>query len=125
MSEQEILSLERDFWKTMAGGEHRKSASLLAGRAVMVSGMGTMSFTPDEYVKMAESGRFKITDWSFSDESVIFPTADSAVCSYRVEQTVEQDGKSETTTNVDSSVWLRDGDGWKCILHTETPAHET
>lgn len=123
MSDKEdILKLEHEFWTTMAGGQHQKSADLLAPRAAMVSSMGSLTFTPEEYVKMGNSSPFSIIDWSMSDEEVIFPTPNSAVCMYRVKQALKRDGKTEITRNVDTSVWMQDAGAWKCILHTESPA---
>ena len=115
----EILELERRFWKTMAGAEHTKSAELLAGHAAMVSSGGVQTFTPEEYVEMSGKSPFVIKDWAISDEKVIFPTPETAVCIYKVKQTVERDGKSDTFSTQDSSVWIKTGAAWKCILHTE------
>jgi hypothetical protein len=120
----EILQLEREFWTTMTAGEHEKSAALIAPKSAMVSSMGVMTFTPEEYVKMAKSSPYAIKNWKMSQEKVVFPTADSALCSYHVKQTVEQNGKTETTTNHDTSVWVRDGSDWKCVLHSEMPVSE-
>jgi hypothetical protein len=120
----EILKLEREFWTTMTAGEHEKSAALIASQSAMVSNMGVMTFTPEDYVKMARSSPFAIKSWTMSDEKVIFPTADSALCSYKVKQTVKHDGKTETTTNHDTTVWVRDGSDWKCVLHSEMPVSE-
>ncbi len=119
-----ILKLEREFWTTMAAGEHKKSAKLIASQSAMVSPKGVMTFTPAEYIKMGESSPYTIKAWDISDEKVVFPTENSAVCTYRVKQTVENDGKSETTTNQDTSVWVRDGSDWKCVLHSEIPVQD-
>lgn len=40
---------------------------------------------------------------------------------YRVFQSGRYDGKEIRIQAWDSTVWLREGDGWKCILHTESP----
>lgn len=120
--QEDILKLEREFWTTMAAGEHEKSARLIASQSAMISPKGVMTFTPADYVKMGRASPYTIKDWVLSDEKVVFPTKDSAVCTYRVKQTVENGGKSETTMNHDTSVWVRDGSDWKCVLHSEIPA---
>jgi hypothetical protein len=120
-AKEDILELEREFWATMAGGEHRKSAKLLTPMAAMAGSMGTHRFSPDEYVKMSEQSPFTIDDWSMSEEDVIFPTPETAICMYRVNQTVTHDGKTEKMDMLDTSVWVRDGDSWKCAMHTEMP----
>jgi hypothetical protein len=122
---QDIIKLEHRFWDTMTSGDHEESAKLLAPKAAMVSDMGSMSFTPSEYVKMGQSSQFKIKDWSLTDEEVIFPTPNTAICMYKVKQTLEKDGVSQTTQNNDTSVWTKEGADWKCILHTESPITTT
>ena len=120
-TKREILDLERKFWTTMAGGEHQQSAGLLTSKAAMTGPMGTHTFSPSEYIKMSEGSSFAIEDWTMSEEDVFFPTPDSAVCIYRVKQSVKNGGKSEKMDTMDTSVWVRDGDGWKCALHPEMP----
>lgn len=120
----EIIGLEREFWTTMASGDHEASAKLIGKQSAMVTGMGALVFSPREYVEMAAKSPYRITDWEFSDEKVIFPTPDTAVVTYKVKQTVEHDGKTETTDNSDSSVWVRSEGAWTCILHTEAPAEK-
>lgn len=121
---QEILKLEREFWKTMAAGDYKKSAAMLAPHAASVSPMSVTSFTPDEYVEMGKASPYTFVNWSMSEEDMIFPTADTAVCTYRVTQTLKKDGLSETSESMDSSVWARAGGSWKCILHTQSPVAE-
>ncbi|MGV6872066.1 nuclear transport factor 2 family protein [Pseudochelatococcus sp. B33] len=120
----EILKLEREYWRTMAEGDHATSAKMLAERAVVVGSEGTHSFTPDEYRKMADSTGWEIVDWRMSEERVVFPTPASAVVTYRILQTARHEGKELRIEAWDSTVWLREGDSWKCILHTESPIRD-
>jgi hypothetical protein len=89
--------------------------------AAMAGSMGTYRFSPDEYVKMSEKSPFTINDWAMSEEDVIFPNDETAICMYRVNQTVTNDGKTEKMDTLDTSVWVKDGDSWKCAMHTEVP----
>jgi hypothetical protein len=121
LTNQEILSLEREFWSAMAGGHHSKAAKLIASRAAMVSTHGAHTFSPEDYLEMSEKSPYTIKDWEMSEENVIFPTPETAVITYLVKQTVELGGRAETTVNSDSSVWVKSDGAWKCILHTEAP----
>lgn len=118
----EILALEREFWTAMAAGDHERSARLIANESALVHSTAVITFTPATYIRMGAESPFKIKDWELTDERVVFPTADSALCTYKVRQTVEHHGQTETTLNHDTSVWVRDGSDWKCVLHSEIPA---
>jgi hypothetical protein len=40
-----------------------------------------------------------------------------------VKQQVSEQGKNAGVEEMnDSSTWVRSGDDWKCVMHTETPA---
>ena len=43
-----------------------------------------------------------------------------AVIAYKVRENLTVDGKKLTLEAADASTWVRDGDGWKCALHTES-----
>lgn len=66
-----------------------------------------------------------LTSFELNDLHVVFPNEDTAVVTYRVRQgTAPRDpakGKAGTQEMNDSSTWVRDGDRWMCVIHTETP----
>ena len=121
-TKEQILTLEREFWRQIASGDYTAAAALLAPEAASVSSMGAQRFTPEQYIELGTSSGYAFIDWSMSGEDVIFPTPDTAICTYRSRQTLEKDGQRLTGENMDSSVWTRVGDTWKCILHTQSPA---
>ena len=63
-----------------------------------------------------------VTSFAFSDVEVMFPTATTAVMTYRVKQTVaaRDGGKSTTEDMFDTSTWVHSGKRWQCVLHTES-----
>ena len=123
-AKQDILKLEATFWDTMAAGEHRMSASMLASHSTMFDAQGAVTFTPDEYIAMAgrdyEKPGSKIVDWKMTDEKVVFPTEDTAICTYNV-ATKTDTGENEPRSAIAVTVWAKDADDWKCILHGQTP----
>jgi hypothetical protein len=70
---------------------------------------------------MAANDTHRLTGFEFSDFDVVFPTMDVAVASYRVKQSMEAQGRSQTEEKFDSSTWVKLGDDWKCVAHTESP----
>lgn len=117
---RQIEELEYAFWQSMVDNNPKLAAGMLADRALMVSGHGTLSFDPAGYLKMANDPSHKLLDYTLSDMDVLFPNEDVAIATYKAEQLVEHDGKSTAMHVVDSSTWVRTDGDWKCVAHTES-----
>ena len=117
---QEIEMLESAFWQSMVDGKAEVATGMLTEPALMVSGHGLNKFDHADFEKMATNDSYRLTAFEFSDFDVVFPIHDVAVASYRVRQRVESKGKSMTEDVFDSSTWVRLGDDWKCVAHTES-----
>jgi len=65
-----------------------------------------------------------LESFELTDMDVVFPNATTAVATYHARQKLAARGKSEKTEQEmnDTSTWIRTSDGWKCVMHTETPA---
>jgi hypothetical protein len=121
--DKELVDLEERFWQSIVDEDADTAVSLLAEPALMVSPMGVMKFDHDTYREMAEKGSMIVEDYKLSDMEVTFPSADVAVLTYKVRQTLSTRGKHDATTQemADSSVWVRSNGSWLCAMHTETP----
>lgn len=97
---------------------------LLLEPALMVSSHGAMQFDHATYRKMADHGSMIVTAFELSDVKTVFPNDTTAIVTYRVKQEVasREGGKSTEQEMIDSSTWIKTADGWKCAMHTETPA---
>lgn len=64
-----------------------------------------------------------IKSFQLEDVDVVFPSDDTAILTYRVTQQVapRDSGRGATQDMNDTSVWLRQGAQWRCVMHTETP----
>jgi hypothetical protein len=116
----EIERLEKAFWQSMVDGEPEVATDMLAEPALMVSGHGAIKFDHAAYAKMANDDRHRLVGYRFSDMDVIFPKEDVAIASYRVNQKVEMQGKPVEKDVYDTSTWIRVGDQWRCVMHTES-----
>lgn len=58
--------------------------------------------------------------FALSGFQVLFPREDIAIATYRAEQEVEAAGRKIRIPAVESSTWIRRGDQWKCVAHTES-----
>jgi hypothetical protein len=61
--------------------------------------------------------------FKLSDMQVVFPNEYTAVLTYKVKQDIQARGqpRSETQEMADTSTWVRKGEDWRCVMHTETP----
>jgi hypothetical protein len=117
---QEIERLERAFWQSMVDGEPRVASGMLAEPALSVSGHGVSRFDHATYERMAKDDAFRLVDYEIRDFDVLFPTDDVAVAAYMVTQSMEMEGEPLTEDVFDTSTWIRTGEGWRCVAHTES-----
>ncbi|HTU64359.1 MAG TPA: nuclear transport factor 2 family protein [Steroidobacteraceae bacterium] len=119
-----LIDLEHRFWQSMVDGDTNTALDLLSEPSLMVSGHGAMQFDHATYRRMAEKGAMAVRSFQLSDLDVLFPNENTAVVTYHVKQEVAaRDGDENTTQEMnDSSTWVKNGHGWKCVMHTETPA---
>lgn len=122
-----LIELETRFWQSMVDNDSDAAVGMLAEPALMVSAHGAMKFDHAGYRRMAEQGPMVLTSFEFDDLDVVFPNETTAVLSYRVRQGVAPRGKKEATVQEmnDTSTWVKAGDGWRCVMHTETPVDAT
>jgi hypothetical protein len=120
-----LIDLETRFWKSMVDQDTDAALELLSEPALMVSEHGAMKFDHEGYRKMAEKGSMVLTSFEFSKMEVVFPNDATAVLTYHVKQGVatRDNAKSTTQEMNDTSTWIKDGDRWQCVIHTETPAN--
>ncbi len=118
-----LVALENKFWQSMVDEDVDTALGLLSEPALMVSGHGTIKFDHAGYRKMAEKGSMVVTAFKLSDVDVVQPSDDTAVLTYRVQQSVAPRGQSGGTKQemANSSTWVRQGEDWRCVMHTETP----
>ena len=122
-SKGELIKLENKFWQSIVDNDTDTAVNLLDEPALMVSSHGAMQFDHQGYRKMAEQGSMTLKSFELSDMNVLFPDEDTAVLTYHAKQAMAQKGKPEQITQemADSSVWMRKGGAWRCVMHTETP----
>ena len=115
-----IERLEKDFWQSMVDKDADKAMTMIADECLITGPQGTMRSDPADYKRMTEQGEWELDQFEFSDVQVIFPQDDTAIIAYNVHQTGSMKGQEMDLNCADSSTWVRDGDEWKCALHTET-----
>lgn len=127
-SNQSLIDLETKFWQAMVDEDADTAVGLLTEPALMVSQHGAMQFDHAGYRKMADQGPRIVTGFAFDNMQVVFPNDSTAVLTYHVKQQVASRDKRDDGVwqeMNDSSTWVKAGNDWKCVLHTETPAAPT
>ena len=119
-----LIDLETKFWQSLVDGDPDAAIELLNDTALMVSSHGAIQFDREGYRKMAEQGPNVLTDFELSEMQVVFPNDSTAILTYHVKQTVAPRGKDQGTVQEvnDTSTWIKSGDRWRCVAHTETPS---
>lgn len=119
-----IINLEKRFWKAIVDQDSDTAVEMLCEPALLVGAHGAMKFGHDEYRKMAEEGPWVLSSFELSDMDVVFPNESTAVITYHSKQTItpRTAGQQVEKEAIFSTTWVRTGDGWKCVVHTETPS---
>ena len=116
----EIEELEQAFWKSMVDNDPKAATEMLHEPALMVSSHGTNKFDHAGYTKMAKDDRFKLLDYKITKMDVLCPSDVVAVATYQVHQAMEMEGRKIEMDAIDSSTWVKIGDKWRCVIHTES-----
>lgn len=119
-----LKTLERKFWKSLANQEVETALELIEEPALMINAQGSRKFDRATYRKMLKSGDMVLKSFELGDIDVLLPSESTAILSYDVKQVVTQRGQTGNGEQRmhDTSTWVRTGNQWKCVAHTETPA---
>ena len=119
----DLIELENRFWQALVDEDSDAAEQLLDEPALMVGSHGAIEFDHAAYRRMARQGSMVVKSFELSDMNVVLANKHTAVLTYRVKQSLSPRGKSEEIRQdmADSSVWIRKGGEWRCVMHTETP----
>jgi hypothetical protein len=121
---QMLIELETKFWNSLVQRDTEAALDLLADPALIVGTHGAMQFDHDGYRNMADNAPRVLTAFELSQVKVVFPKDAIDLLAYRVKQQVASRGESQVEAQEmhDTSTWVKRGDRWQCVMHTETPA---
>jgi ketosteroid isomerase-like protein len=119
-NKQQIVDLENRFWEAIKDKDVAAARAFVADQSLVTGPSGTMLMDPAKFGQLMSEAPWTLDKFEFRDVDVIFPNDDVAVIAYKVHQTGEMEGKPMDLVAADSTVWSREGNEWKCVLHTET-----
>jgi len=116
----QVIELETKFWQTMIDKDVDTAVSLLAEPSIVTGATGAASIDKASFKKMMAGGKWDLHEFKFDDIQFNTPAPNVAVIGYKVTEKLTVDGKKQTLTAADASVWIKQGDKWLCSLHTES-----
>ena len=123
-NKQDIIDLEKRFWDTMKTKDADTATAMMAEESVVIGPQGASKIVRGDFARMMEGSKWTLESYNLSKVEVLFPSEDVAVIGYTVQQNGKMDGKPYDMQAADSTTWVRQGDEWLCVLHTETPLEQ-
>lgn len=122
ISDQELLALERSYWDALKARDARTVGRLTAQECTVAGASGASIVNPQSIGKLVDSATYTIKDYRVDPQSVhVNRISDDVVAiAYPVHEDLEVDGKAVKLDAFDVSVWKQTGNGWTCVLHTES-----
>lgn len=120
--QQELLERERSYWNAVKAKNSQVAARLSDDPCIVVGAQGVGELNRNALSSMLEKATYELN--GFTLEKVHFRrlNGDVAVIAYKVKEELTVDGKKVELEAFDSSVWMKRGGEWVCVLHTESPA---
>jgi hypothetical protein len=120
--DQELLNLEQRYWDAIQQKDESTAMNLSDESCVVVGAQGVGELDRERLGQMLKQASYELTHYEFDDKAfrVRKITDDVAIIAYQVREDLIVDGKPESLTAFDASVWVKRGDTWLCALHTET-----
>lgn len=122
--ENQILEIEKKYWKAMEDHDFETVKSLTRFPCITAGKDGVRSIDEPSFRKMFESGAnasWKVLDISAVESQVY---ADSAVIAYQIELERSKEGQSSSMKCACTSTWIKENGSWLCTMHTESDLKE-
>lgn len=124
ISDQELLTLERDYWEAVKHRDARTVGRLTAEECTIAGARGVSAVDAQEMGKLIAAATHRIVDYRIDPKTTRITHLDDGPVSiaYGIHEDLEVDGKPVQLDAFDVSVWKKGDTGWTCVLHTESIA---
>jgi ketosteroid isomerase-like protein len=119
---QELLAREQDYWNAIKEKNARVATSLSDDPCIVVGAQGVSELSRNALTKMLEGAAYELRGFSLEDVHFRRLGDDVVALAYRVNEDLTVDGERVKLEAFDSSVWVKRGGEWVCVVHTESPA---
>lgn len=120
--DQQFQDLERRYWDAVQRKDDSTAMNLSDRNCIVVGAQGTGELDRAQLGQMLKQASYKLMRYQIDDKNfrVRKLTDDVVIVAYEVHEDLVVDGKPESLTAFDTSVWVRRDNSWFCALHTES-----
>lgn len=120
--EQEMRALENLYWNAIQAKDEATAMKLSDESCTVVGAQGVGAIDRERLGQMLKQASYELTHFEFDEKKfqVRKLTDDVVVVAYQVREDLIVDGKPESLTAYDASVWVKRNKKWLCALHTES-----
>jgi hypothetical protein len=122
MTKQKLLGLEERYWNAIMQKDSATAASLSDDTCVVVGAQGVGEVDRGALAMMLESAKYTLEAYSLEDVHMHRVSDEVVTLAYKVKEALTVDGKKVNLEAFDSSVWVKWGSNWVCVVHTESLA---
>ena len=124
ISDQELLTMEHDYWEAVKDRDARTVGRLTAEECTIAGARGVSAVDAREMGKLIEAATHKILDYRIDPKTtrITHLSDDVVAIAYGIHEDLEVDGEPVQLDAFDVSVWKNGDTGWTCVLHTESIA---
>ena len=119
---QEILGLEKKYWKAMQEHDLKTALELTDFPCVVASAQGIRSVDREQFEKMFNSQNeesIRTIDVDQSSAQVRLVTPETAIIAYQLRTKFTHEGKELDMKAIDTSTWIKRKNKWVCAMHAE------
>ena len=121
--EQELLELERKFWKAMQDKDAETAMRMTDDSCIVAGAQGVSTIDRKTMGGMLTGGSWTLEDFEIGDDAQVRMLGDDvAIIAYTVREDLTVDGEPVSLEAADVSTWVRRDGRWLCALHTESLA---
>ncbi len=121
-TKKELFKLEKQYWNAIREKDPATATSLSDDLCVVVGASGVGEMGKSELAKMLHDATYELNAFSLEDVHMRQITNDVVTIAYKVKEDLVVDGQKIELEAFDSSVWVRRGGKWVCVVHTESLA---
>src|SRR5262245_57255844 len=118
--ETELIELERRYWQAIKDQDGDAAGRMTSDPCIIAGSQGVAAIDSATFVAMLMDPTWRLQDFSLQDVQVERVTDDVALIAYLVHEELLVEGQPMTLDAADTSTWVREADGWRCALHTES-----
>lgn len=119
-TDNELTQLERQYWQALKERDAKACAELCDDPSILAGGQGIRIITREQMVNMIQKEReFNLEAFELRDMQTRMLSPEIGCVAYTVHEELTVEGKPVSFTAVDTSVWVKREDQWRCTMHTE------